>query len=430
MFGLAVILFLILFVHGVRKKVLDLREIAKGFLPLLIALVINGIVGFYSWPILKLLYPQYNDILHGFTYNGYVYITAFVFFSVGTCFWAYHKFSKITTPNLLVASSILWLIICGALSVNLQGGSYLIIPVYAFLASFLIIINQKKPNLYVLFVLALPVLWILTPFVKMLPVALGLKMIIAATLLVTLTFFLLLPIFGFYVKKKRFARLSLLLFFGFMISAHFNSGFSKENARPTSLLYVLDADTNSAKWATYDIQISDWTAQYIGKNNNAPEKLADKTISSKYGSGFASVSDAPLKEINLPIIEKSRDTIIGNDRILEICIKPQRKVNRLEVFTNDIAISKAIVNGVVLSDYYLQNRKHGKLITHYISDNDNTELQFSIAKDSVLELTFYEASNDLLDNPLFTVPSRPEDNIPMPFVLNDAIVVVKTIKFD
>ncbi|MFK5974413.1 MAG: M28 family peptidase [Flavobacteriaceae bacterium] len=429
-FGSAILLFLLLLVHGFRKKSLTIREITKGFLPLLIALTINGFVGFYGWTALKEIYPQYEDILHGFTYNGYLYISAFVLFSVGVCFWTYHSFKKITTANLLVAPSILWLFICWALSAYLQGGSFFIIPVYALLVSFMVVINQKRPSLYLLFLFALPALWIHPPFIKMLPVALGLKMMVATTLLTTLTFFLLLPIFGFYKRKKGLAILSLLVFFGYTISAHFNSGFTKENAKPTSLLYVLDADTDTAKWATYENQISDWTAQYIGKDKKIPEKLTHKTISSKYSSGFTAVAKAPLKEISPPLIETSRDTIIGKDRVLEICIKPQRKIHRLEIFTNDISISKAVINGVSLSEYYLQNRNIGKLVTHYISANDYTELQLTIPKDAVLELTLYEASNDLLDSPLFTIPPRPEDNIPMPFVLNDAIILMKTIRFE
>ena len=78
----------------------------------------------------------------------------------------------------------------------------------------------------------------------------------------------------------------------------------------------------------------------------------------------------------------------------------------------------------------MQNSRRGKLITHYISNNEYTDLELSIPKDSILELTFYEASNDLLHNSNFTIPQRPEDNIPMPFVLNDAILVTKTIRFE
>ncbi len=429
MFGLAVMVFIIVVLHGFRIKVLDIKKIGKGFLPLLLALTINGVVGFYSWSALKWLYPQYKDILHGFTYNGHAYIAAFVLFSVGICFWAYHRFRKINTPNLLVAPIVLWLIICGAIAAYLPGASFFIVPLFALLVSFMVVLNQEDPNPYLLVFLALPALWIYSPLIKMFPVGLGLKMMVAATILTTLTFLLLFPIFGFYKKKKRLAYLSFLLFIGFMVSAHFSSGFDAENAKPTSLLYVLNANNKTAQWASYEHQLSAWTAQYLGVNKKAPEGVANNTINSKYSTGFTYVSDAPLKEITPPKIEKTRDTIIGEDRILEICITPQRNVNRLEVFTNDIIIKKAKVNQIPLSDYFLENRSRGKLVTHFISNNRYTELSLTVPKDSTLELTLYEASNDLLDNSLFTVPKRPEHNIPMPFVLNDAILWTKTIRF-
>ena len=430
MFGLAVLFFIMLLVVGLRKKVLRINEILKGFLPMLLALIINGVVGFYIWTLLKWVYPGYKDILQGFTYNGHTYIAAFVLFSVATCFWIYNKFKKVETPNLLVAPLFLWLVMCALVSVYLQGASFFIVPVYALLVSFMVVINQKEPSPYLLVVLALPALWIYAPFIKMFPVGLGLKMMVTATLLTTLTFFLLLPIFGSYKNKNRLAVLGFILFVGFVISAHFNAGFTGENAKPTSLLYVVDANTNTANWATYEHEISDWTSQYIGMEKKVPEKLAGKTISSKYSSGFTYVSTAPIKEITPPQIETTRDTIVGDERILELCITPQRDVNRLEIFTNDITINKASINNIPLSDYYLENRKHGKLITHYISDNHFTEMSLAIPKASILELTFYESSNDLLDNRLFTVPERPEDNIPMPFVLNDAILITKTIAFE
>ncbi|MGB5668401.1 MAG: M28 family peptidase [Maribacter sp.] len=430
MLFLAVIIFIILLIVGFKKKVVQFNEILKGFLPVLIALVINGVVGFYSWTFLKWIYPEYKDILHGFTYNGHTYILAFVLFSVAICFWLYNKFKKVETANLLVAPIMLWLIICGAVSVYLQGASFFIIPVYALLVSFLVVINQKEPSPYLLLLLTLPALWICAPFIKMFPIGLGLKMMVAATLLTTLTFFFLLPIFGFYKNKHRLAFLGFILFVGFMVKAHFNSGFTKENAKPNSLLYVLDADTNTAHWATYENAISDWTSQYIGESKKIPEKLSEKTISSKYDSGFTYIADAPLKQIAIPKIEITSDTVVAKERQLELCITPQRNVNRMEIFTNTITINKAIINNITLSEYYLQNRKSNKLITHYISNNDYTELKFSIPKDAKFEFTVYEASNDLLNNPLFTVPDRPENNIPMPFVLNDAILLTKTITFE
>lgn len=429
MFGLAVLCFVILLVFGFKRKKINTIEVGKGFLPMLLALTINGVIGYFSWTVLKWMYPAYKDILHGFTYNGHTYIFAFVFFSIAVCFWVYNRFRKVDTANLLVAPIFLWLVICGLTSHFLSGASFFIIPVFALLAAFMVLINQKIPNPYLLTFLGVPALFILAPFIKMFPVGLGLKMMIATSLFVTLTFLLLLPVFGFYRKKKRLAYISLILFFGCMISAHFNSGFDKDNAKPTSLLYVMDADSNKAQWATYENTISDWTSQYLGANKTKPEQLSENTISSKYGSGFTYVTNAPAKEIAQMRVEKTRDTIIGNSRLLDICITPQRNINRLEVFTNT-TIESANANTIKLSGYFLENRRGGKLITHYVSNNEYTDLQLSIPKDSVLELTIYEASNDLLSNAQFTIPARPEDNIPMPFILNDAILVTKTVRFE
>ncbi len=430
MFALAALLFVVLLVQGFRKKTLQFPQLAKGFLPMLLALALNILIGFYSFRFLKWCYPEYQDILHGFPYNGYTYIAAFVFLTLSICFWIYHKFKDVTTANLLVAPIFLWLVICAVVALYLPGASFFTIPLLALLGAFLVIINQKRPSASLLVFLSLPALWIYAPFIKMFPVGLGLKMMVASTLLLSLSFLLLLPVFGFYKRKKTLGILFLLLFFAAMIKAHFNADFDAENAKPSSLLYVLNSDTNTAQWATYDKVLIDWNQQFLGADKSIPAKLSERTISSKYGSGFSFVAKAPMKDIDAPEVETVRDTIIGDERLIDLCITPKRAVNRLELFTNNVPITAATVNSIVLSDYYLANRKRGKLLTHYISNNAYTDLQLRVHRDSILELTLYEASNDLLQNNQFTIPERPENSIPMPFVLNDAVLVTKTIKFD
>ena len=430
MFALCVFFFVLLLIYGFRRKSLKGNQIAMGFVPALMALILNGFIGYFSWSVLKILYPQCNDRLHGFTYNVHSYIAAFVLLSTGICFWVYSKFKNIRTSNLLDAPIVLWLLICAAVGDSLKGASFFIIPVFAILAAFMVTINQRRPNAYLLVFLCIPALWLYAPFIKMFPIGLGLKMMVATTVLVTLTFKLVLPVFGFYRKKHRLAHLCFILFGGLMVYAHFTAGFNSENAKPSSLLYVLDADKNTANWATYDHKLIAWNEQFLGEDKQVPQKLADQTISSKYSSGFSFVSKAPLKQVHPPKIETGRDTIIGNERLLEICISPQRSVNRLDIFTNEISINTATANGVPLGDHFLENRKKGKLLTHYISDNAYTDLELRIPKDAVLELTIYESSNDLLTNAQFSVPNRPENSIPMPFVLNDAILVTKKVRFE
>ena len=430
MFGLATLVFIAFLIYGFTKKKLVLLDVLKGFIPPFIIIAINVVIGYYSWSVLKWMYPGYQDILQGFTYNGYTYITAFVFLSLGISFYCYRGFKKIKIASLLIAPITIWLVICAAVAIYLPGASFFIIPVFALLASFWVLLNQEVPSSLLLVFLALPAIFIFTPFLKMFPVGLGLKMMVASTLLTSLMFFLLLPVFAFFRRKGTIAVLTYIVFFGCMIVAHFNSGWSPENSKPTSLLYVYDADNQSAMWATYENSLSKWTAQYLGENKSSPERLGNTTITSKYSSAFTYVSDAPKKEIRAMQIEKTRDTIIDDKRYLDICITPQRSVNRLELYTNEIAIAKASVNGVVLSDYYLKNRRRGKLITHFASDNMYTDIELVFPKNETLELTIYEASNDLLTNSQFSIPQRPDDNIPMPFVLNDAILVTKTVRFE
>ncbi len=428
MIALALLCFVALTGYGLRKKELQWGAICGGLLPALLAVFANCLAGYYCWPLLLKVYPRYGEILHGFTYNGQLYIAAFVFLSLAICFYIYHRFRKLGLANLLVAPLLIWLLICGAAGAYLPGASFFILPVFGLLAAFLVVLSRKESNLYVLIVLGIPALWIIAPLVYMFPVGLGLKMLITTTLLTALIFFILLPIFGSFRKALLPAWICLILFAGFMAGAHFSSGYDEEKPRPTSLLYLLDADRKESQWVSYDKQLTPWTAPYIIKEEE--QALDERTLSSKYRTGFNLAAAAPIKAIDPPQLVTLKDTVIGGERIIGLRVVPQRHVNRLEVHTNEIALIKAMVNGLQLPEYYLSSRKGTKLLTHYISDNESTELELTVPAGERLELILYEASNDLLEHPLFTVPQRPANQIPKPFVLNDAILVKKTVRFE
>ena len=52
MLGIAVLAFLLLLFDGFRKKKLQLKDVFKGFVPLLLTLVVNGIMGYFCWTII------------------------------------------------------------------------------------------------------------------------------------------------------------------------------------------------------------------------------------------------------------------------------------------------------------------------------------------------------------------------------------------
>jgi hypothetical protein len=76
------------------------------------------------------------------------------------------------------------------------------------------------------------------------------------------------------------------------------------------------------------------------------------------------------------------------------------------------------------------NRKSNRLFCYYVTNDEPLELEISVPKHQTTSIELYEASNDLLENELFSIPKRSKDMIPKPFVLNDAIIVKKTISLE
>lgn len=446
MLFITTILFLSLLFYGIKKRKLEGPEIVRGFIPLLVSLVSVIILGYALWELLKSIYPGYSEMEHGFTYNGHTYIAAFTFLALAICLWIYHKFYRPgNTGSLLVAPLVLWILISAIVAMKLQGASFFIIPVIFGLIGLFILIQQKEPSLVLMALLSFPVLFIMSPLVKMFPVGLGFylgdsdgtqfSMKIVSMILVVLIFGLLLPVFGFLKHKKRWSYGVLLITIILLLSAHFNSSFTKDNPKPNSLVYSLNADDNTAIWATYDQLLDDWTRNFLGDDPDIVNENTD-TFASKYGSGYTFTKSAPVKEIQHPYVEIKTDTVVGDLRHINMYISQQRPVNRMELFADRSIVFKDFnINGV---DVYkkndnanaFDNRWRNRLFSFYVSDNDPLILTFSVPKEQKTIFTLYEASFDLLGNAQFTVPKRQDDMIPKPFVLNDAILVKKTITID
>ncbi|AYN66389.1 peptidase M28 [Euzebyella marina] len=427
---IAILFFVALLIRGIQKKSLSLKKSLLGFIPLLVTLLLNGLVGYFAWPFLKWVYPSYNDILHGFTYNGYLYILAFALFSLAICMFVYHRYHEIGIRNLLVAPLVLWLVICTLVAIYLPGASFFIVPVFCLLAMWLTLINQKDPHTLLLLFLALPALWLYTPFIKGFAVGLGLKMLVASTLMLTLTFFLISPVLASYRFSKGWSKVFFTGFFICLIVAHIDSGFDEDRKRPSSLVYVSDNDSKKAYWGSYDNVLTEWNEDYFINQDSMPLRLKSKILSSKYGTAFQQVSEAPKINLEKPKIETLKDTIIGEKRIIEVCLTPQRVVNRLDVYLDGADLLTANVNGQELSTYDLPKNSSGRLFTHYLTPDEYTELQLSMAKNQKPKLTFFESSNDLLTNQELNIEERPEHQMPMPFVVNDAIINITTVSYE
>jgi hypothetical protein len=429
---IAFVFFIFLIFLGIAKRILSFREIIKGFIPFLGSVLVTGLITFFGWKALLKLYPQYNDLLNGFTYNGHAYITAFVLLAIAISFAFYQRFSaKKITINHYVAPLFIWIIINGFLAFSLQGAGFLIIPVYFGLFTFgLFIITQKSTKILNL-VFSIPALLIISPFIQMFPIGLGLKVLFGSAILTVLVFGLLLPVFGAFAKKGIWSLVFFVLAIGFFAKAHYESVYEKGKAKSNSLLYIYNVDTKKANWVTYDTNLDTWTKGYLGENPKEVTAMEDTPLFSKYNSKFTYQAEAPIKNIEKPTIEFLEDRIAGNQRYLKIRISPNRKVNRYDIFANEkMIIYNFKANGVSTlgqkSSKYQRNGK--KILSYYVVDNLPLEMQFRIDSKTPLDMEMMESSFDLLTNPLFKIAKRANWMMSTPFVLNDAVVIKEKIK--
>ena len=429
---IAFLLLLIILFVGIGKRIIIGKEIWRGFIPFLGSIIVSGLISFFGWKLLLKVYPQYNDLLNGFTYNGHDYMASFVLLSLAICFAFYQRFSaKILTMNHFIAPLFIWIIINGLLAFFLKGAGFLIIPVYSgllMLASF--VITQKSKWILNLF-LSIPTLLLIAPFIQMFPIGLGLKVLFGSAILTVLAFGLMLPVFGSFIRKGMTSLILLVLAIGFFAKAHYKSSYELGKAKSNSLVYILDADKNKATWATYDTNLDEWTKTYLGQNAKEAKDLNDNPLKSKYNSRFTYTADAPMKVLSRPIVEFLKDSVVGSHRYLKIRITPTRKVNRYDVFAHEsLVVQNFKANGLSLlgqknSKY---ERKGKKLLSYYVVDQLPLEIEFSVPTSSILDLDLMESSFDLMNNPLFQMAKRADWMMPTPYVLNDAVIIKEKIK--
>lgn len=424
---------LVLFIFvGKVKRIITFTEIFKGFVPFLGSIIIAGLVTFLGWKLILEIYPQYSDLLNGFTYNGHAYIGAFVTLSIAICFAFYHHFSEAKiTMNHFVAPLLLWIIINGFLANSLTGAGFLIIPVYFGILLFGIFVFTQHYSLGMNLIFSIPALAIIAPFIVMFPIGLGLKILYGSAILTVLLFGLLLPIFGAFAKKGAWIVIFFISSISFFVYAGYNSGYEYGKAKSNSLLYVYNADNNSAVWTTYDTNLDEWTKSYLGQTNQKAIGLNTLPLSSKYNTTFTYSAIAPVVEVPKPTIQFLRDSVIGNNRYLKIRITPNRKVNRYDVYANPkMTFYNFKANGVATSGEKgnrLQ-REDSKILCYYVVGNEPLEMEFYINKSSIFDMDLIESSFDLMTNPLLNVKPRENWMMPTPFVLNDAVLIQQKIK--
>ncbi|MGQ3677855.1 M28 family peptidase [Tenacibaculum discolor] len=429
---IAFLLFIVLIVVGIYKKKMTVIGVLKGFIPYILSLVLCIGISYGLWQLLLIIHPQYIDMLHGFTYNGYQYIIAFVLLNLWFLFKVYNKLKEAKAIDLLVAPITFGLFINVIIYMNLPGAGFFIIPVFASLLilAILLFMNINKASRATLFaIISIPTVYMIAPMIQLFPVALGLKTLFISAVLLVFIFGLMLPVFYQEKTKNGWQTLTgflALLFFGY---ATFNSGFSIEKKKPNSLVFIQNSDTNTSYWASHNKTLDGYTKQYFSDDSKqgGADLIAGK---SKYNTSFNYYRKAENKNIRISNIKINQDTIINNQRSISFTITPTRNIDKYELYTNtQIELTNFTVNGTLYDKGKAFVADKGTLLIYQMANTDkDLTISFTIDKNTEPDIVINEISNDLLSHPKFTIRPRSEIMMPMPFVVNDAIICTRKLK--
>ncbi|WGH74947.1 M20/M25/M40 family metallo-hydrolase [Tenacibaculum tangerinum] len=428
---IAFLLFIALISVGLFKGKISAIAMLKGFIPYSISLLLCTGISYGLWQLLLIIHPQYNDMLHGFTYNGHHYIIAFIFLNIWIIFKVYNKVKNVKAQDLLIAPIAVGLIVNLLIYKNLPGAGFFIVPVFASLLILAILlflnVNQKsKATLFA--IISVPTIYMIAPMIQLFPIALGLKTLFVSAILLVLLFGYMLPVFYRENTKNGWQTFTGFVSLVFFALATFNSGFSKENKKPNSLVFIQNSDTNTSYWASHNKTLDGYTKQYFNENSlqGGTGLIAGK---SKYNTSFNYYKKVENKNIRISNISINQDTVVNNKRNVSLTITPTRTINTYEFFTNTaIELSNFIVNGALYDNGNAFMTTKGTLLIYQMANTDkNLTISFTIDKNTKPDIIINEISNDLLSHPKFKVRPRSEIMMPMPFVVNDAIICTRKL---
>ena len=423
------IVFIALVVYGVRKNKMNTSEILKGFIPFILSLVVSGLIVKYGWLLVKVIYPQYNDIPQGFPYNGNLYILGFSALTLVISLVLYKKFFiSYKSINLLIAPLFIWMLINITVAIYLEGAAYYIIAVITGLSMLSVLLFSKNENHFRLLwitLLAVPILIIFSPSIHQLPVTLGTDFMFAGTSFIVLLFGLLIPVISNY-KNLKLERIFLGLTLIALVTASFQSNYTIDRKKPNGVNYILNVDNNEAFWGSRDYSVDEFTQQFLGEH---PEKNED--------SYYTFRNKAEIKPIKQPKIDIKKDTIINNERVIDFFIISQRNVNKTELYANsDFTIKGLNINGFDIKKKegkdYVQNTKDRKWIGeyNYAYKDSILYIRLSVLPNDKPKIIFNEISYDLLKDSNFSIQPRKDYMMQnsYPDDVVDAIILVKEIQ--
>lgn len=341
------VLFIAVTVIGLKKKQLTVKGTLLGVVAFLAATIGACLVTMLVWWALQ----TFRDRL-GVTYHTYLYASGFIALGVGVFSLVYLLFrGKTSAPNLWLGALAWWLLLTIATGLYVPGGSYLLAwpLLFSLIGLGIMFLTDASRTIstksFVVFLLcAIPGFLLLVPIIYFVYLAMGMAVLVAYVLLVTLLLGLLLPLQSLVTNSNKWVvpAVAVVVFLGCIVTgsvvAKSDEGHPKEN----SIFYGENADTQQAVWATLDAKPDAYTSQFF--SSGAKTGSINDYVPVRFNLLY---SPAPFAALPAPKVELLSDTKDGGDlRSLKLRVTSPRGAPSVRVYLDGgIEVVKAEVAG-------------------------------------------------------------------------------------
>ncbi len=237
-----------------------------------IALSVSVILGL--WKLVKLFVPGYHAMIMGEPYDAPLYRIAFTAISAAMALLV-HRLSvkRLGLINYSASGLALWLIILVGAQVFITGAGFLFLwpLIFALPATAMLLFGTEKTaaSTPVVLALSIPAFLMMTDLLYNLYEGLGLSLSPSAGLFIVLYLIIMAPLVEVLMRRGGMMLPATAAAIGvlFLAAGIAGAGFDRDNPRPDSLAYGLDADTGQARWISCDRDVDEFTGQFFAEGS-------------------------------------------------------------------------------------------------------------------------------------------------------------------
>jgi hypothetical protein len=436
--GMIILLFAAVVVVGLRQKHLAVSKVALGFIALIATVAVVVGVVWAVWWLLRTAHNSIGIVFQQVIYSSYLYAFGFLLLTLALVAALYNLYrKKITLPNLMTGSLLLWLLLTVASVLFVPGASYLFLwPLffsllgmgYTFIAGGRP--NQQWGRFVILMLSSLPALLLFAPLLSLLYTALGLDSYFALAVLLAVLLGASLPLLTYVAAPGKWLLpvLAAMAAVGFFVAGSIPSTFNPQYPQPAHLFYGLNAGAGKAVWASVDRVPNEWTAQFLTAQ---PQRGAViEYVPSNY-SGFLT-NPAPAISLPAPHVALLNEEN-GAVRRLRLRLTSSREASVFYLFVDSASkVRLATMNG---KEANLRNERGPaagqlqRVLTYLAIPKEGLELTLETEPSTLLKITALDQSYGFPEIPGSTFKNMPDSIMPLPFTYGNSTLVSRSFNF-